>query len=88
MAAKKKKNKKKKMVKRVILGYMQLFLLQAAFIAGPKAFAILRMSRIAKAFVIQAQPVHLKRVRRRLYMIQMGTNCARLKAAKICIIEC
>ena len=75
MAAKKKKNKKKKMVKRVILGILAVIFIAGGIYAGPKAFAILRMSRIAK------------RVRRRLYMIQMGTNCARLKAAKICIIS-
>ena len=84
MAAKKKKNKKKKMVKRVILGILAVLFIAGGIYAGPKAFA---RAGLQRHLLIQAQPVHLKRVRRRLYMIQMGTNCARLKAAKICIMS-
>lgn len=87
MAAKKKKNKKKKMVKRVILGILAVLFIAGGIYAGPKAFAILRMSRIAKAFVDSSTASTFKESKTTLYMIQMGTNCARLKAAKICIIS-
>ena len=82
MAAKKKKNKKKKMVKRVILGILAVLFIAGGIYAGPKAFAILRMSRIAKAFVDSSTASTFKESKTTLVYDTNGNELCKIKSSK------
>ena len=82
MAAKKKKNKKKKMVKRVILGILAVIFIAGGIYAGPKAFAILRMSRIAKAFVDSSTASTFKESKTTLVYDTNGNELCKIKSSK------
>ena len=82
MAAKKKKNKKKKMVKRVILGILAVLFIAGSIYAGPKAFAILRMSRIAKAFVDSSTASTFKESKTTLVYDTNGNELCKIKSSK------
>lgn len=82
MAAKKKKNKKKKMVKRVILGILAVLFIVGGIYAGPKAFAILRMSRIAKAFVDSSTASTFKESKTTLVYDTNGNELCKIKSSK------
>ena len=82
MAAKKKKNKKKKMVKRVILGILAAIFIAGGIYAGPKAFAILRMSRIAKAFVDSSTASTFKESKTTLVYDTNGNELCKIKSSK------
>ena len=80
--AKKKKNKKKKMVKRVILGILAVLFIAGSIYAGPKAFAILRMSRIAKAFVDSSTASTFKESKTTLVYDTNGNELCKIKSSK------
>ena len=71
-----------KIVKRVILGILAVLFIAGGIYAGPKAFAILRMSRIAKAFVDSSTASTFKEGKTTLVYDTNGNELCKIKSSK------